>query len=254
MITNAFDNKSKAIIEVAKEDQRVKLDACILTFSYVIIDYVLKNYLCKQIGELKSTNGIKPVYKFLSDGYSFGVCMVSVGAPVCVGDIEVLQGFIDTKEYVLFGGAGCLDKEIVRGKIIIPTKAYRDEGTSYHYAPSTDYINIKTSKVVAFYMQEAGLNYIEGKTWTTDAFFRETRDNFNKRKEDGCISVEMECAAVQAMCDFRGLNVYVFFTSADLLDSPEWNERKTKNQIKKTQHDAIQFEIALGLAKYVVKK
>lgn len=52
-------------------------------------------------------------------------------------------------------------------------------------------------------MEESGIPFVKGKTWTTDSFYRETNNNFEKRKADGCISVEMECSAIQAMCDFR---------------------------------------------------
>lgn len=86
---------------------------------------------------------------------------------------------------------------------------------------------------------------------TTDAFHRETRGNFEKRKSDGCISVEMECAAVQAMCDFRKLDAYFFFTCGDLLDAPKWDARMEKNQKKNTQHDSGLFDIALELAAYI---
>ena len=61
----------------------------------------------------------------------------------------------------------------------------------------------------------------------------------------------MEGSAVQAVCDFRGLEVYMFFTSGDLLDAPEWTARRDENQIKGTQHDSGHFEIALALAEYV---
>ena len=110
---------------------------------------------------------------------------------------------------------------------------------------------MKNSAVVAAFMEEAGLPYVQGKTWTTDAVHRETRGNFEKRKAEGCISVEMECAAVQAMCDFRGLDVYYFLTSGDLLDSPKWDARKKGDQKKHTQHDPGHFDIALELAVYV---
>ena len=102
-------------------------------------------------------------------------------------------------------------------------------------------------------MQEAGLPYIKGRTWTTDALLRETRGNFEKRKADGCISVEMECAAIEAMCDFRGFNVYYFLTSGDLLDAPKWDSRRKEGQKKHTQHDPGHFDIALELARYVTE-
>lgn len=76
-------------------------------------------------------------------------------------------------------------------------------------------------------------------------------NNFEKHKADGCISVEMECAAMQAMCDFRGLELYAFFTSGDLLDAPEWDMRCQEGEVKGTQHDPGHFRIALELARYV---
>lgn len=179
--------------------------------------------------------------------------MTRVGAPACVADMEDTMSIINTDKYVVFGGSGCLNKEIARGKVMVPTDAYRDEGTSYHYAPASDYIEIKNADVVAKFMETAGLPFIKGKTWTTDAVHRETRANFEKRKTDGCISVEMECAAVQAMCDFRGLNAYFFFTSGDLLDAPKWDDRMKKNQVKHTQHDSGHFDIALELARYIAE-
>ena len=91
----------------------------------------------------------------------------------------------------------------------------------------------------------------KGKTWTTDSFYRETVNNFQKRKAEGCISVEMECAGLQAMCDFRGLELYAFFTSGDLLDAPEWDMRHNEGDIIGTQHDAGHFDIAIELAKFV---
>ena len=63
----------------------------------------------------------------------------------------------------------------------------------------------------------------------------------------------MECAAVQAMCYYRKLNVYFFFTCGDLLDAPKWDDRMKKNQVKNTQHDSGHFDIALELAHYIVE-
>lgn len=79
-----------------------------------------------------------------------------------------------TNKYIVFGGSGCLNKEIAHGKVMIPTEGYRDEGTSYHYAPASDYITIKNADVVATFMKENEIPFVKGKTWTTDSFYRET--------------------------------------------------------------------------------
>ena len=251
MIADTFDNYTEEIIKVWKNEDAKKVNACIVTFSHEILKYVLANFECTLIGNLYSSNGANPVYGFAYENREFAVYMSYVGAPGCVADMEDTLSLIQTDKYVVFGGSGCLNKDIARGKVMVPTAAYRDEGTSYHYAEASDYITVKNAEVVAKFMESARLPYIKGRTWTTDAVHRETRGNFEKRKAEGCICVEMECAAVQAMCDYRGLNAYFFFTCGDLLDAPEWDARMKKNQVKDTQHDPGHFDIALELARYI---
>ena len=251
MITDSYDDKSPAKINVKKNENAVAVDAVIYTFSREIERYVTANYDCEKIGEYSMASGATSVYLLRYHGKRFGFFRTWVGAPVCIAPIEELTTVMETKKIIHFGGAGCLDREIARGKVMIPTEAYRDEGTSYHYAPASDYIGIKNWKTVRDFMEENKIPYVPGRTWTTDAFYRETVNNFEKHKADGCISVEMEGAAVQAVCDFRGLEVYMFFTGGDLLDAPEWTNRTVKGQVKHTQHDPGHFDIALALAEYV---
>lgn len=252
MITDSFDNKTDAIINPHKKENAPRVDACILTFSHIIEEFVLKNYECREIASFNYATGVTPIYRIDYKGKAFAFYKTYVGAPACVGTVEDTLSEIDTRKYVVFGGAGCLNKEIAHGRVMVPTEAYRDEGMSYHYAPAADYIRVRNADIVARFMEENGIPYIKGKTWTTDAFYRETIGNFEKHKADGCISVEMECAALQAVCDFRGLELYTFFTSGDLLDAPEWDKRHKAGETEGTQHDAGHFDIALELARYVV--
>lgn len=253
MITETFDNQSEAIINPQRKVNSPQVDACILTFSHVIERFVLENYQCRQIASFWFATGNTPIYGIDYKGNKFAFYKTYVGAPACVGTVEDTLSEIKTDKYIVFGGAGCLNKEIAHGKVMIPTQAYRDEGTSYHYAPAADYVAVRNADIVAAFMEENHIPFVKGKTWTTDAFYRETVHNFEKRKADGCISVEMECAALQAMCDFRGLNLYTFFTSGDLLDAPEWDARHKEGQTEGTQHDAGHFDIALELVRYVVE-
>ena len=253
MLTETFDPTTEAIINPTPRADAPAVDACIMTFSHVIESFVLANFETTVIGVLTAVNGDTPIYKFTWNGKQFAFFKTCVGAPACAGTLEQSLSQIRTKKYILFGGCGCLDREIARGKVIIPTSAYRDEGTSYHYAPAADYINVDNYGAVVRFMEEYGIPYVTGKTWTTDAFFRETRGNMAKRKAEGCLSVEMECAAVQAVASWRELDLYVFFTSGDLLDAPKWDERRKAGQLVHTQHDAGHFYIALGLADFVTR-
>lgn len=252
MIVNSFDNKTNSKINPNLSGDRFKCDACIATFSNIIEDYIVNNYSPKIIGYIKMVNGKIPIYCINYNGRKIAVYKTILGSPASVGCLEDSREIIDTNKYVVFGGSGCLNKDIARGKIMIPTYAYRDEGTSYHYIEPADYIKIRNSDVVAEFMKSKSLPCVLGKTWTTDSFYRETEGNLEKRKNDGCISVEMECSAFQAVCDFRGVDLYYFLSSGDLLDSPEWDRRiKDENDYNGTQHDSRLFDIALELVDYV---
>ena len=251
MIVDSFDDRTEAKINPHIDENAPAIDACIVTFSYIIENYVKENYDCSQIGQIYFATGITPIYQINGNGKKFAFYKTYVGAPACVGSIEDTLSVIKTDKYIVFGGAGCLNREIAHGKVMIPTEAYRDEGTSYHYSPAADYIKVKNHHTVEKFMQKNKLPYALGKTWTTDSFYRETQGNIEKRKAEGCISVEMECAGIQAMCDFRGLELYQFFTSGDLLDAPVWDQRHKAGEYKGTQHDPMHFDIALALADYV---
>lgn len=250
MITDSFDNLSPAIINPGVKEDAPAADVCIVTFSHEIEKYVAENYANGELASLWCASGRTPVYLIERGEKRFAFFRTYVGAPITVGLMEDAGSELRCGKYILFGGAGCLNREIAHGKVMVPTAAYRDEGTSYHYAPAADYVSVRNAETVAACMKSNGIPYVLGKTWTTDSFYRETRGNFEKRKADGCISVEMECAGVQAMCDFRGRDLYAFFTSGDLLDAPEWDERG-KDYSNGGQHDVGHFRIALALADYI---
>ena len=50
-----------------------------------------------------------------------------------------------------------------------------------------------------------------------------------KRKAQGAIAVDMECSAIAALADFRNINHFQFFYSADNLDTESWDPRTLAN-------------------------
>ena len=144
-----------------------------------------------------------------------------------------------------------MDRSLTDSNIVVPTHAYRDEGTSYHYAPADigDFIEVKTSGRTAEILKELGIPVVMGKTWTTDAIYRETHRNMQLRKQSGCITVEMECAGVMAMAQFRGVEAYQYLYTADNLDSEEW-ERRTLGALPsdtKEKFAQLALEVAIRL-------
>ncbi len=252
MITDAFDMTTEAIItpETLCGTHNISCDICIITFSNQTINEILKRFSCVKIDESESVNCSILCYKlnYKGENIAFHKTMIgSAGAGACIEEAHCLIG---ATKYIMFGSCGCLDKDVTSGKIIVPTDAYRDEGLSYHYAKASDYIKMKNANFVAAFFKEIGIPCVTGKTWTTDAVYRETRGNMEKRKAEGCISVEMESAGIQAVCNFRNLELYNFYIGSDLLDSPEWDRRilgETDEFVSQIKSFYLALELALKI-------
>lgn len=191
---------------------------------------LLRRYLAEREAEQICTldaeeDGI-PVYKLKENGLEFALYVSRMGAPACATQLEemIARG---TKKFVMFGSCGVLDRNLGKWKTIIPTAALRDEGLSYHYMPASEEISQPDECIAALKkaFDAMGEDYVEGKTWTTDALYRETRAKMERRKEQGCIAVDMECASVQALAAFRGVKLAQFFYAEDNLDETVWDSR-----------------------------
>ena len=165
-----------------------------------------------------------PIYRLNWNGRSIGICQTLLGGPGTAGLLEEALA-MGAKKVLLYGSCGVLDSALVAGHFILPTAAYRDEGVSYHYLPVGDYVDIPTSERLGEIFDGLNLPYVKGRVWTTDAFYRETRNNMAKRKADGCVAVDMECASAMAVGQFRGAEVYQFLYAEDSLDGDGWDPR-----------------------------
>lgn len=101
------------------------------------------------------------------------------------------------------------------------------KGTSYHYiAPAREIgANPDVVRAIESVLQRHGARYQVGKTWTTDAFYRETRTRVARRKAEGCLTVEMECAAFLAVSQFRGVSFGQLLATGDDVSGVEWDPR-----------------------------
>ncbi|MPZ33696.1 MAG: uridine phosphorylase [Rhodospirillales bacterium] len=95
---------------------------------------------------------------------------------------------------------------------IVIDRALRDEGTSYHYLPATDYspANEGLVSLARNSLEAAGIVVQIGATWTTDAPFRETAEAIEAAREQGILAVEMEAAALYAFAAVREVPVLCF--------------------------------------------
>lgn len=253
MILEEFDSTVSAVINpdmVAKKIENFP-EVTIACFSWELADSVLEAFPHTELCRLYSAVGTKQVYEINYKGERFAFYRCYVGEPPCVAEYEELMA-MGSKRLILLGNCGVLDSNIEDCGIIIPTKAIRDEGCSYHYAPPSDTIEVnrKYRKLFKEVLSDFGYSYVEGTTWTTDALYRETREKVDRRREQGAVCVEMECAGMQALCDFRGTEFFQFFYAGDNLDESEWDPRSIAGNVKldeKSRIILLAFELGLKI-------
>lgn len=256
MILADFDPNKKAVInpENLVNKQEGIPDTAVTCFSRDTFHRLVKELDAVKITVRSLANLEIPIYIAEYKGYSFVLYLSSVGAPACGLLMEDVYA-LGVNKIVMFGTCGVLDSSIDDCSIIIPDKAVRDEGTSYHYAPLSDEVDVNKNYVNEFIelLNQYECKYTVGKVWTTDAFYRETYDKVAKRKAQGCICVDMECSAAAAIAQFREKELFQFFYAADNLDNENWDMRSLSNTDKLDEKDKIAI-LAMEMAYKITAK
>ena len=249
MITDSFDNKTEPIFTLKDfyGERKKMLDTCIIIFSKEIYETVLTTYSCTKITEINVPNGAVPIYKFSHEGKEIAFYLSAIGATGASEYCIEANWLTGAEKFIMFGSAGSLNKEKTQGRFVVPTEAYRDEGISYHYAPPSDYIEIKNHEKLTSIFDELQLPYVKGRVWSTDAILRETAGQVAKRQQEGCIAVEMELAGVQSICDFYGFDLYDFLVTGDVLSEDKYE----MEELNDANHNLNKFYIALEIAKRI---
>jgi len=173
--------------------------------------------------ELQAAHGLHPVFGYEVDGEQIAVFHPGVGAPLAGGFFEeaIAHG---CQRFMAVGTAGGL-VPLALGHVIVPTFAIRDEGTSYHYQPAgrtTEPTPVATKALLAT-LRRHDVPFEIGGTWSTDGLYRETRGKVRRRIAEGCLTVEMEAAALFAIARFRGVPIAQLLTTSDDLSGEDWS-------------------------------
>ncbi len=222
-----YDPTPEAVIEPRRVIQPIDApEHCVLCFFQDVIAQVCREHNARVIATQKSEMAEHPLYEISVDGRRLAFFHPGVGAPLAAGLLEEVIA-LGCRKFIACGGAGVLDRDIAVGHIIVPATAVRDEGTSYHYLPPGREVSANPQGVAAIekVLTARGFSYIVAKTWTTDAFYRETPAKVQLRKEEGCLTVEMEAAALFAVAQFRGVTLAQILYGGDDVSSSEWDAR-----------------------------
>ncbi len=226
-----FDPTRRAVIEPAELIEPAGLpERCVICFFQEVLTQLVESGRLRKVTSSKSELCEHPFYALEIDGQQLTVFHPGVGASLAAGLLEeaIAKG---GRTFIACGGAGVLNRDLTVGHLVVPTTAIRDEGTSYHYAPPAREAQASDVAVRAIerVLTRHTVPYLLGKTWTTDAFYRETPAKVALRRQEGCLTVEMEAAAFFAVAAFRGVTFGQILyggddVSGDTWDSRQWNE------------------------------
>ncbi len=226
-----FDAQREAIIEPAKVLKPVPgiPVRCVLPIYDTVVEELRKQGLLSLVTNIGTAMGPMPVYRMTYDGKDIAVAHPGLCAPFAAAVLEELIAF-GCRSFVACGSAGVLDSALAKGTVVVPSAAIRDEGTSYHYvAPGREIAaQADVVQIVQTVLAAHGVKYQIGKTWTTDAIYRETKNRIATRKSEGCLTVEMECAAFLAVAAFRGVRFGQLLATGDDVSGNEWDPRRTE--------------------------
>lgn len=206
-------------------------EKAVICFFEDAIAKILADYPHRIATNVRSEGAAMPVYELDYNGEKVALVQALVGAPMAAWYIEELTA-CGCKKYIACGGCGVLHKDIAVGHLIIPISAVRDEGTSYHYAPPSREISMSSRAVdiIEAVLLEQKAPFIKAKTWTTDAFYRETPAKVQLRKDEGCVTVEMETSAFIATAQYNGVEFGQILYAGDSLAEDSWDGREWNNR------------------------
>jgi uridine phosphorylase len=222
-----FDEAPEALLEPARLIRPMDVPRhAVACFFQEVLGGLVEQSGARIIRELRSEIGRHPVYEIDINGRRLAAFHPGVGAPLAAGFLEEMIA-LGCRSFMACGGAGVLQSEIALGHPIVVSAAVRDEGTSYHYLPPGREVAADPDGVAALEeaLGAAGVEYLVGKTWTTDAIYRETPGKIARRRAEGCLCVEMEAAAFFAVARFRGVRFGQLLYAGDDVGGETWDSR-----------------------------
>ncbi len=222
-----FDPAPEALIEPSRVVHRKDVpERCVICFFSEALEKVVREQHARMLVTNRWEDGPHPVYEIDYQGARLAFFHPGIGSAMSASLLEeaIARG---SRKFIACGGCGVLEPGIALGHLVIVTAAVRDEGASYHYLPPSREVQAQPEGVRALetVLTRQGLPYRLGKTWTTDAPYRETAHKIAARRQEGCSVVEMEAAGMMAVAQFRRVMFGQVLYGGDDLTGEAWDER-----------------------------
>ena len=226
-----YDPDREALIRPSDFLQKCLPSRCVITFFRKELEAFVEERGLSVVGHLHSEVVDIPIYA--DEARSFCITMPFCTSPGAAGTIEELHA-MGCERFLICGAAGGLAPGNRTGEIVVPLAAVRDEGASYHYLPPAREVPCHAAAAAALQagLRQRGIPFAAGKTWTTDAMYRETSALVAHRRAEGCLTVEMEAAGFFAVSAYYGLPLAQLLyvgddVSGETWDARDWNRQKS---------------------------
>ena len=223
-----YDDSQTAVIMPDHEKLSMRLpEKAVFAFLGSAVERYAQQHGARIAGEFISITKKYPIYVLEYNGEEICLCQAPVGAAAATQIMDWLIGY-GVRKIIAAGSCGTL-VDLPENTFLVPVRALRDEGTSYHYLPPSRFVELDQGVLASIEqtLKRQNIPYMECTAWSTDGFYRETREMVEYRKEEGCSVVEMECAALTACAKFRGVKFgQILFTADSLANLDRYDERE----------------------------
>lgn len=146
-----------------------------------------------------------------------------IGSPVVTSLADELIAW-GARQLIILSLAGGLQPDLRPGAIVLGQRAVRDEGASYHYLPPAKYVEASPALIakISTAFAQRGISHTVGGTWSTDAPYRESREEAVQMRSEGVQAVDMESSGLFAVGQARGVETASVFVIGDSLAAPHW--------------------------------
>ena len=244
-----FDADSSVLIEPESgSTSGVIPEHAVICFFRDVIDEVCGDGRAEVVATFTWEHGTHELFSLPVGDRRVAVFHPGVGAPLACGLFEEVIA-TGCRKFVACGGAGAVVPGLALGHVVVPDAAVRDEGTSFHYLPPSRQVGADpaVTAVLRAVLDERAVPYAVGTTWTTDAPYRETRAKVAARRREGCLTVEMETAALLAVARHRGVTFGQYLYAGDDVSGETWDHRHWQTSSARRDLFRLSVEAVLRL-------
>jgi uridine phosphorylase len=165
-----------------------------------------------------------------------------LGAPQAVMILEKLI-VLGARRMLFVGWCGSIRESVKIAHFVVPDRAVVGEGTSAYYPSKNEGLRPSESVIRAIEESLEGCTIPshKGPVWSTDAPYRETKEDVLRLRGKGVLCVDMEVSALFSAARFRHVEIGALLVVSDELGSLRWKPGFSSSKFQKSRKIAAEI-------------